>query len=224
MRNDYHLAVKLRKKGASYGKISKELGIPKSTMHYWFKDLKWSNVIKKELTEKAVRVSRRRMRKIAKANKDRWAKWRANFRLMAVKEFPKLKNKQLFTSGIMLYWGEGDQNLKNEVRLTNTDSRIISLFYGFLKNICGINNEDIYIYLIIYPDLSDEKCKNFWSIKTGIALNQFNKTQIIYGRHPTKRLENGICTIRVRRSRWLKEKILVWVNMMSKELTKKMRV
>ena len=42
MRNDKHLAVKLRREGASYSKIVKELNIPKSTMVYWFRDEDWS--------------------------------------------------------------------------------------------------------------------------------------------------------------------------------------
>jgi orotate phosphoribosyltransferase-like protein len=76
MRNDRHLAIKLRKKGLSYNKISKELEIPKSTLHYWFRNLKWSQEIKKELTEKAIRKATKQIRAMARANKERWIKWR----------------------------------------------------------------------------------------------------------------------------------------------------
>lgn len=214
MRNDRHLAINLRRKGKSYNEIRKELGIPKSTLNSWFQGLRWSQFVKKNLSEKALRLSTKRMRKIAKANKERWLKWRKQYRDEAVKEFPQLKSNPLFTAGLMLYWGEGDGNLKNDTRLSNIDPRMITLFNKFLLNICKVSKDDIFLSLTIYPDLSDNKCKIFWSNKTGISQNQFNKTQIIYGKHPTKRLENGICTIRVRRSRGLKEKIVIWINLL----------
>jgi hypothetical protein len=217
MRNDKHLAIIMRKKGNSYKQISKELGIPKSTMHYWFKDLDWSEDIREKLTEKNRRTSRKRIRKVIKANQERWRKWRASFRKEAAKEFSKLKNNSLFVAGIMLYWGEGDGNLKNEVRLTNVDYRMVALFKRFLLNVCNISMDDIVLSLFIYPDLSEKKCKEFWSKKIKIPLIKFDKTQIIYGKHPTKRLENGICTIRIKRSRGFKEKIVVWTELLYRD-------
>ncbi len=221
MRNDYHLAVKLRKKGASYRKISKELDVPKSTLNYWFKNSAWSEKIKEKLTEKAIRVSRKRIRRVIKTNRERWAKRREGFRLEAIKEFSKLKDERLFIAGIMLYWGEGDQNLKYPVRLSNVNPKMVALFNKFLLDICKIRREDIHLALFLYPDISEKKCKKYWSEKTNIKLEQFDKAQVIYGRHPTKRLENGICAIGVKKSTGLKEKILVWIDLLSENLYKK---
>lgn len=218
MRNDRHLAIKLRKKGASYNKICKELGIPKSTMHYWFRNLRWSQIIKKKLTKKAQRLATKRMRAMALANKKRWKAWRQQHRENAKKEFPVLKSNRLFVAGLMLYWGEGDSKLKNELRLANSDPRMIRLFNKFLQEVCKIPNKEIHLYLILYPDLSDEKCKKFWSEKTKIPLKNFGKSSFIYGRHPTKKLENGICIIRIDRSRGLKEKIITWIDLLVKDL------
>ena len=61
MRNDRHLAIKLRKKGMSYNKIVEELGIPKSTMVYWFRDKAWSKKIKKRLNEKNNFIAKKRL-------------------------------------------------------------------------------------------------------------------------------------------------------------------
>jgi ribosomal protein S18 len=222
MRNDRHLAINLRKKGLSYKRISEELDIPQSTLNYWFKDLAWSKKIKKELTEKAIRTSRKRIKKVIKSNKERWDKWREGFREEARKDFTKLKLNRLFVAGVMLYWGEGDQNLKYPIRLTNINYKMIILFKRFLLEVCKIKKEDIYLSLFIYPDIVEEKCKEFWSKKIGIE--NFDKVQVIYGKHPTKRLENGICSIRVKKSIGFKEKILVWITLLSEDLNKKMRV
>ncbi|HLM84340.1 MAG TPA: helix-turn-helix domain-containing protein [Candidatus Bathyarchaeia archaeon] len=217
MRNDQHLAIDMRKKGKSYKEISRKLGIPKSTMHYWFKNLQWSEKIKDNLTERSVKLSRKRIKKVIKANKERWLKWREDFKKEAAEEFPKLRKNPTFIAGLMLYWGEGDSKLKNTTRLTNTDPRMISLFCKFVVEILKVPRSDIKAHLTIYPDLSDSKCKKYWSKETKLPINQFNKTQVIYGKHPTRRLENGICSIRVPRSCGLKEKIFVWIDLFSKE-------
>ena len=81
-----------------------------------------------------------------------------------------------------------------------------------------ISEEKIRLSLIIYPDLDDEDCKKFWNNKTKISLKQFDKSSVIYGRHPTKRLKNGICIIRVNSSPGLKEKIIIWKDYIIKEL------
>jgi hypothetical protein len=190
-------------------------------MHYWFKDLQWSEKIKDNLTEKAIRLSKKRIKKVIKANKERWQKWRKNYREEAKKEFPALKSNPIFIAGLMLYWGEGDSNLKNMTRLTNTDPRMINLFCKFVIEILGVPKIDIRTHLTIYPDLSENKCKKYWSNKINLPINQFNKTQVIYGKHPTRRLEYGICSIRVPKSCGFKEKIFVWIDLFSKEYKKR---
>ncbi|MFA5086350.1 MAG: hypothetical protein WC468_02000 [Candidatus Paceibacterota bacterium] len=222
MRNDRHLATSLRKRGKSYKEISDELGVPKSTLNAWFKDSVWSEKIKNRLTEKAVRTSEKRIRKVIDSNRERWEKLREGFREDAKKEFPRIREGNLFVAGVMLYWGEGDQNPKYPVRLTNVDYRMIALFRSFLLDVCKVEVDDIYLSLFIYPDLKEDECKKFWKKKTKIW--HFDKTQVIYGKHPTKRLENGICSIRVKKSAWLKEKILVWISLLSEELNNKARV
>jgi len=216
MRNDKHLAIKLRKEGKSYNEISQEVGIPKSTLCYWFRDLRWSRVIKKELTKKAIQKATKQIRVMARANKEKWRKWRKMHREKAKKEFKFLKSNHLFIAGVNLYWGEGDTVLKNGiVRLANTDYRMIIVFYRFLKAICKVPKEKVNLWLLLYPDIAEDKCKKFWSSKTKIPLSQFRKSQVIQGRHQKKRLKNGVCTIQVY-SRGLKEKIMVWIDLFSK--------
>ena len=76
MRNDKHLAIKMRERGKSYNKISKELSIPKSTLSGWLADADWSKEIKMELTRKVNYVARKRLLLINKARREKWEKWR----------------------------------------------------------------------------------------------------------------------------------------------------
>jgi len=217
MRNDKHLATKLRKKGISYNKISKELNIPKSTLSDWLSDTKWSQGIKKELERKANNAARKRLRILNKGRQKMWEAWREEARQQARNDFPKLKRNPLFIAGLMLYWGEGDSKIENsQVRLSNTSPNLIKLFSLFLKNICALPIERIKISLILYPDLNEKSCVSFWSAAAGIPENQFRKSQIIKGKHPTKKLAYGICMIHLT-SRQLKEKIFVWINLFHKQ-------
>jgi hypothetical protein len=218
MRNDRHLAIKLRKQKRSYNEISKILGIPKSTLHYWFKKNSWSEKIKKELIKKAQVLARKNLKLMAKANKKKWEEWHHQCQHEAVKEFPAIKDNPLFLAGLMLYWGEGDSKIENSiVRLANIDPEMIRIFSLFLKKICGISKEKIKVSLVLYPDLKEEYCKAFWSKVSDVPLTQFMKSQVIEGRHPTKRLSYGVCTI-YHNSRELKEKIFTWIKLYQREL------
>jgi hypothetical protein len=218
MRNDKHLAIKLRKQKKSYNEISMELGIPKSTLVGWFKNEKWSQLIKNELIQKANILADKRLRLMNKARKEKWERWREGYRQEARNEFEDFRNNPLFIAGINLYWSEGDTVLKNGiVRLANIDYRMIALFNKFLKRICKIPKEKNNTWLLLYPDLSENKCINFWRRATGISISRFQKSQVIQGKHPTKRLENGVCTISVN-SRGLKEKLITWIDLLSTNL------
>jgi len=219
MRIDKHLAIKLRKQNKSYNEISRELGVPKSTLSEWFSDKDWSQKIKIGLVRRANYIAKRRLRLINKARKEMWEQWREEFRKEARKEFSKLLKDPLFTTGINLYWGEGDSKLKNgKVELVNTDPRIISLFVKFLRKIAKVPENKILVWLNLYPDLSEKKCKSFWGNICKISPAQFRKTQFIKGKHPTKRLEHGICSVMVH-SRGLKEKIFTWIDLLCHKLT-----
>ena len=75
----------------------------------------------------------------------------------------------------MLYWGEGDKMPRGSLRLTNTDPKMIGVFVAFLKKAMGIQKEKIRAELILYPDLSDMRCKTFWGKITGLQKKNFMK-------------------------------------------------
>lgn len=213
LRTDRHLAIALRKQGKSYSEINKELGIPESTMGYWFRGNPWSEEIKRNLILKAQVLARPKLRLMHRANMKKWDAWHQECRDEAVKEFPDLKNNILFASGLMLYWGEGDKVIKNgSVRLVNSDPAIIKIFYTFLNEVLKILKEKIYLRLTLYPELNDEAVKKYWSNILNIPLQQFKNSIRILGRHPNKRLSYGICSIGLH-SRKLKEKIFTWIRL-----------
>ncbi len=210
MRNDKHLAIKLRKAGKSYKEIEQDLGIGRSTLSDWFSNLDWSRAIKTELEENLGN-------KLSVATKRRWARWHEAAREEGRQTYGNLRSNPLFIAGLMLYWGEGDRRIENcIVGLSNTDPNMVRLFRLFLENMCDVPLKQLRAQMVLYPDLDELPCKQFWSNATGIPYEQFHKTQYIQGRHPTRRLTYGIVQIRFSH-RQLKEKILVWIDLFQKE-------
>ena len=216
MRIDKESAFKLRRSGKSYREIRTQLNVPLGTLSTWFSNEKWSKDIADTLSARRIEESKI---EIIKLNRTRGIKLAESYkqgRISAKKEFRILKEEPVFIAGLVAYWGEGDKTSKYHVRLSNTDPGVISLFKGFLEQICNVPEDRITCWLLLYPDLNNEICKIYWSKETNIPLQNFRKSMYIKGRHPTKRLSYGVCNIVVS-SRYLKEKILVWLSLINQE-------
>ena len=217
MNNKKLAAVAMRRKNKSYNEISGSLGVAKSTLSDWFKTNAESQKTKKLLSQPSSPRVAERIKKFVSTNKERWLKWRQQARSEAELEFRQQAPNPLFIAGLMLYWGEGDSKPKNPIRLTNSSAQMIALYTKFLRHALEVPKEKIRAGLILYKDISREQAEKFWSVAAGLPRNQFYKTQYIGGRHPTKRLENGICMIIVN-SAYLKEKILKWIDLLAKTI------
>ncbi len=221
MRSDRNLAIILRKQNKSYNEIYRELGIPKSTLSYWFSSNQYSSEIKKNLIQKIRPIQHLRVRQMIKSNRAKWDNWHLECQDEAKREFPRLRNMPLFVGGLMLYWGEGDKVLKNGiVRICNSDPGMLRVYYAFLKQILLVQPEKIIVRLTLYPDLETDLHMTLWSKMLEIPLSQFRKPATIIGKHPERRLSYGVCSIEVY-SRKLKEKILTWVKLYEESFSHK---
>jgi hypothetical protein len=215
MRNDKSNALSLRKHGKSYRQIKAELGVPMSTLSDWFSKQDWSKEISDDLSLKVIEESKVRIEDLNKIRGENLQKLYGDARAEAVKDFEVLKNNPLFISGISIYWGEGDKASRNGFRICNTDPKMIRLFVRFLIDLCGLDIKRLKIWLLLYPDLDDLTCKKFWKKETGLSDSNFTKSITIQGRHKTNRLSYGVANISYS-SRYLKEKMLVWIDLLSK--------
>lgn len=129
-----------------------------------------------------------------------------------------LANNQLFVAGIMLYFGEGDKMPKNGlVRLGNVSPELLKIFISFLRKICKIDERKIKCYILLYKDLNNNDCINYWKNLLVVDRENFRKSQFIKGRHPKRKTQYGICYIEVC-SQGLKEKIMTWIKLFAKYL------
>ncbi|MBM3249525.1 MAG: hypothetical protein FJZ09_01600 [Candidatus Omnitrophica bacterium] len=120
-------------------------------------------------------------------------------------------DERLKIAGCMLYWAEGSFST-NFVDFTNSNPEMIKLFLCFLREICGVKEERLRVYLYAYSAENLEAIKRYWQKITGIPGRQFTKPYI---RRPvqnlTKRkLPQGLVHIRYNDKRLL-EILKIWI-------------
>lgn len=165
-------AIYYRKKGYSYNMISQKLGISKSTLSDWLKELPYypnETVIKRIKEGPAKSGQIRHNQKVANILK---------MKKLAQQELGKLTKRDLWLLGIGLYLGEGSKSSNGTIRIINSNPDIIKLAIKWFKNICGLTVKNLNLAIHLYPDNNIKKSINFWSKTTGIPKNQFGKTQI----------------------------------------------
>lgn len=183
MRKDKLIAIKLRKQGKSYNQISKTLKIPKSTLSYWFSDLKISEKAQEKILKRAHKLS---IEGLIKRNKNQTilARERASkIRKEAKKESFKLMNDSLFLTGISLYWAEGYKKGASgskwkSIDFANSDPEMIKVIMKFFRKFLGIKDSKIKIQLIAHQNININKAAIFWSNLTNIPKEQFIKTYV----------------------------------------------
>jgi len=213
-------AEELRKNGSSYNKISKEMGISKSMLSYWFGEKNWSKGIERKNRENSIEKSTKRIILMNDARKRKSLAKKDEIEYEATIEFEKYKDNSLFVAGLMLYSGEGDKSTKTgKIRIGNIDEYVLIIFIKFLTVFCGVKKDKIKFWMLGYNDQNIAESEEWWAKSTGIERKDFYKTQIIQGKHKTKRLLYGVGNI-IMTSIELKIKILKWIDLMSKELSR----
>ena len=72
-------------------------------------------------------------------------------------------------------------------------------------------------WVLLCPDLSIDECLIFWSQKINLTKANFYKSQVIEGKHKTKKLHYGVGTLIIGDKR-LKVQILEWIGLLCQNL------
>jgi len=173
-------ALNYRKGGYSYSMISKKLGLAKSTLSSWLKEVPYKpneEVIKRIKAGPAKAAQNKQKRKIATIK---------IIKRNAKKELGKLTERDLWLLGIGLYLGEG-RKFQEAVRITNSDPKTIKIASKWFRKICGLKKENFKPSVHTYPDNNVKATMNYWSQIIGVPKKQFGKTQIIRGNNKSKK-------------------------------------
>ncbi len=116
------------------------------------------------------------------------------------------EEEHLKAMALGLYLTEGNTKNKNSIRFSNSDPALVKIFVKFLKVVCGVTTDKIKMSLIVYPDVSQKKAREYWSSFLGLLLERFTKTTVLKNRNNSsskKHSEFGTITINVHNTKLL---------------------
>tara|TARA_B100000745_G_scaffold300319_1_gene253803 strand:- start:2727 stop:3416 length:690 start_codon:yes stop_codon:yes gene_type:complete len=168
-------AIRLRKLGKSLPYVHQKLGIPKSTLSYWFKDIELTPEQKEKLHENWKNA-------LGKARKEavKWHNAQKTERLSQAKQAASETLDRLDTENsdvlelalAILYLGEGSKK-KVETGLGSSDPKILLFYLKALTKLYDVEISTLRCQLHLRADQDEETMKKYWSDTLNIPITCF---------------------------------------------------
>lgn len=168
-------AIILRNKGVSMGDIAEKLGVAKSSVSYWVRDIPLTKSQKTKLNRNGhsiVAIEKRRISRILHTNKKR-----DEIKKNAGEEVPLLMRDPLWCVGTALYWGEGGKT-QQTARVSNSDPRVIKIMMRFFEQYSGIPKEKYKAHIHTFSHKNVKEAMRYWVKVSGIPEIQFYRTYV----------------------------------------------
>lgn len=207
-------AVAMRKEGRSYREIQEVVGVAKSTLSLWLRDVPLTEDQQRALADRGP-SSTRANAAAARANATRR---RSVVQAQAKAQITHLSESELFVAGVVAYWAEGSKNkpwrFGQGTVLVNSDPGLIQLFIRWLA-LMGINGDRLQFRLMIHESADVPAALDYWSSVVGASVEDFGRTQLKKHNPKTVRRNvgedyHGCLIIYVRRSADLTLQIAGW--------------
>ena len=133
-----------------------------------------------------------------------------------------LSKKELYLTGLFLYWGEGNKTTPYSTILSNSNPLMIKFFVYWLTNIFEVPTNKMRMKIHLYQDMDEQKEIKFWSNLTKISIKQFNKSYIkktTLAGLTYKGFNHGTCNIMVH-NRDIAEKVFLGIRAISDNINK----
>lgn len=159
-------ARRLRGDGQTLGDIAEQLGVSKSSVSLWVRDVEFTP--RRRATP---RPARRR-----EPNKLQRRKQEEIDRLLAEghERIGRLSERDFLIAGVALYAGEGSKR-DGQVGFANTNPAFIGLFCSWLRHFFDIDESRLRLRLYLHQGLDVEAANGYWEELTGIPQGQFLK-------------------------------------------------
>ncbi|MTE19388.1 hypothetical protein F0L17_09660 [Streptomyces sp. TRM43335] len=200
----------LRRAGRTYDEIAAELGVSKSSVSLWVRDLP-------RPATPPDRLRRMREARWAPHRRERAIR-RHQTKLAAANEIGRMTDRELFLAGVGLYWAEGSKSkphrTREEVVFVNSDPTMIQVYLAWLS-LLGIVRERWQFRLMIHESADAESAKRFWAVLVGVDASSFERTTLKKHNPRTSRKNvgdeyRGCLVVRVRDGADLYRRIEGW--------------
>ena len=210
-------ARELRVQGHDYEEIAKHLGVSKSSVSVWVRDLPVPPRLSyEEIRRRAAEGAHRYWAVEREVREER----RASERASAAAQIGELINREILVAGALTYWREGMKNKphrrNDRVVFINSDPALITFFLRFL-DVAGVTRDDLIFRVYIHENADAEAAQQFWLELVGVQPGQFRRP--VLKRHNPKTVRrnvgetyHGCLRIDVRRSAGLYRRIEGWVS------------
>lgn len=173
LREKHLQALTLRKQGLPYSVIKLKLGVSKSTLSYWLRDMPLELDRINELRAKSPKRIER-FRDTMRVKREKRLDGVCN---QVKKDIGKLTKREFLIAGFFLYWGEGGKTQRYSISLSNTDPSMIRFYLKWL-GVLGVPLSKITVRLHLYSDMDIKRETNFWMKESGLLSEQFKKPYI----------------------------------------------
>ena len=168
-------AIRMRKQGVAMAEIARRLGVAKSSVSYWVRDVTLSRAQYDRLKANSHSFDAIEKRRTARlANTDQRRKL---VKQNALRDIDKRITDPLWCIGVSLYWGEGGKT-QQTARLSNSDPAVIRTMMCFFRDVCKIEESKFRGHIHTFSHSNTKKAEQYWSKVSGIPTEKFYKTYV----------------------------------------------
>ncbi|QIQ04444.1 hypothetical protein [Streptomyces liangshanensis] len=179
-------ARELRLQGLTYDQIQVELGCSKGSISLWVRDLPKPP---RRTREEASAIARRGW-EVTLARRE---VERQETKSRATAEIGTLSDRELFMTGVALYWAEGTKDKPYDRRETvifvNSDLGVIRVFLSWL-NLVGVAPEHLSYRVMIHESADVTAAEQYWADQLDVDVKTFKRTTL--KRHNPKTVRKNV--------------------------------
>lgn len=168
-------ALLLRKQGVSIRTVEKRLGIPRSTLSGWFKNVSLSDTHKNELNQRwknALIKARQKAVLWHNAQKEKRLQEAKSAALKTLLNIDVADTNILELTLALLYLGEGSKKTVGTA-MGSSDPLILKFFLAILKKLYSLDSSKIRCELHLRADQNPQAAKLFWAKELQLPLSSF---------------------------------------------------
>jgi len=198
------LARRLRKEeGLSLGDIAKKVGVAKSSVSLWVRDIGLTKDQEDKLKSQNPLYSRQ------KSANNKWSKYNLDNRYRCQKKGrKKVQNgcSDLYKMGCMLYWAEGSK-YRNSVVFCNTDLNMLLLFKKFLQKEFNLQNNSftLCVHAYVSDTITIGEIEHYWVNSLSLDNSNLRKSVVNHSPSSSKGFRKnkhiyGCCRIQINKT------------------------
>ena len=176
-----HAARKMRVNGISIPAIAVRLGVAKSSVSVWVKEVRLSPTQKRILRGRSYNAGRDAFSRAARERSRLSTESIARATMQGRRDVRSLSQRDSLMIGLGLYWGEGSKRGNNECAFTNTDPEALRFIMQWLYIHYRVRKEQFVLRVSInHAHRNREQIiLKYWCKTLGVTMQQFTKTSFV---------------------------------------------